>query len=84
MLLFQLVGSSFTVGRSVRDISIKDTWDATMKGIRVLNNDSEYRQRVYKYDHDWAKQISDLSEDEFTAECKLREACSVDLINRKM
>ena len=64
----------------VRDISIKGIWDATMKGIRVLNNDSEYSQHVYKYDHDWEqawarlKLISDLSEDEFTAECQLREA----------
>ena len=63
--------------KDVRDISIKGIWDATMRGFRVHNMESKL---ICKHDHDWEdawarlKKISDMSEDEFTAECRLRKA----------
>ena len=63
--------------KDVKDISIKGIWNAIIKGFRVLNKD--YSDRVFKHEHAWESawvrlmQISDMTEDEFTAECKLRE-----------
>ena len=62
--------------KDARDISIKGIWDATMRGIQG----SQHGKPICKHDHDcedaWARleQISDMTEDEFTAECRLRKA----------
>ena len=61
----------------VRGMSIEGIWEATRKGFWVENKDYTYSQRVFKYDHDWKqawarlRQMSDMSEDEFAAECQV-------------
>ena len=87
-----VVGEVFISRQSLayaRDISIKGIWDATTRGFSILNFmvvnfNGRYSEHVSKNDHEWdhawarLKQISDMDEDEFIAECQLREAFEVD------